>query len=219
MSCLISLFYIKPQPVRVSDRTLFCCLISLFYIKPQPVRVSDRTLFCCLISLFYIKPQLGWVQTVTPSVVLYLFSTSNHNRSWDWLSRGWLSYISFLHQTTTRTSRIHRVNRCLISLFYIKPQHAVLVCARIICCLISLFYIKPQLERHRHPSVIVVLYLFSTSNHNRRSIFQCQNMLSYISFLHQTTTWSSCFNGGGMLSYISFLHQTTTKKSQTLAKS
>ncbi|KXB77730.1 hypothetical protein HMPREF3034_02654 [Prevotella sp. DNF00663] len=37
------------------------------------------SLFRCLISLFYIKPQLQGRNARTKSVVLYLYSTSNHN--------------------------------------------------------------------------------------------------------------------------------------------
>ena len=36
--CLISSFYIKPQPRRGSRRHSHHCLISSFYIKPQPLR-------------------------------------------------------------------------------------------------------------------------------------------------------------------------------------
>ena len=34
-----------------------CCLISLFYIKPQPEDLHTVLGYGCLISLFYIKPQ------------------------------------------------------------------------------------------------------------------------------------------------------------------
>ena len=55
-------------------------------------------------------------------------------------------------------------------------------------CLISLFYIKPQhAQRLRTPQQIVS-YLFSTSNHNWRCTMKIHHELSHISFLHQTTT-------------------------------
>ena len=56
--CLISLFYIKPQPSRRTVSCTMLCLISLFYIKPQLRYDGVRTCQFCLISLFYIKPQL-----------------------------------------------------------------------------------------------------------------------------------------------------------------
>ena len=79
LRCLISLFYIKPQlnPQPYYER--ICCLISLFYIKPQPCHPCRSRPAGCLISLFYIKPQLDNLAVMIDSVVLYLFSTSNHN--------------------------------------------------------------------------------------------------------------------------------------------
>ncbi len=56
------------------------------------------------------------------TIVFYLFSTSNHN---GWLSSagsGALSFISFLHQTTTGRECYLFLFYCLLSLFYIKPQ-------------------------------------------------------------------------------------------------
>ena len=78
-------------------------------------------------------------------VVLYRYSTSNHNNNpipfriyqlsyivilhqtttvagatVTWLT---LSYIVILHQTTTMGKSLHVYLSCLISLFYIKPQH------------------------------------------------------------------------------------------------
>ena len=82
---------------------------------------------------------------ISSIVVLYLVSTSNHNDvthiSW---TKG-LSYILFLHQTTTILCLVISVLGCLISCFYIKPQPDVSV-GNWTC---------------------VVLYLVSTSNHNQ----------------------------------------------------
>ena len=100
----------------------------------------------CLISLFYIKPQPGETMTYLDAIVLYLFSTSNHNSSSSSVTAALLSYISFLHQTTTISSQEVLQANCLISLFYIKPQ---------------------QMSDYSLPRLIV-LYLFSTSNHNIR---------------------------------------------------
>ena len=101
-SCLISLFYIKPQQcvfryslllvvlyrystsnhnwIAVRDKAAHGCLISLFYIKPQLPLIMSWVYLSCLISLFYIKPQLSQQDSI-------------------------------------------RWYCCLISLFYIKPQH------------------------------------------------------------------------------------------------
>ncbi len=77
-----------------------------------------------------------------------------------------LSYIFILHQTTTSGVESSLSCRCLISLFYIKPQQDL-----------------PQ-ENYEH----VVLYLYSTSNHNCIRILHLTSWLSYIFILHQTTT-------------------------------
>ena len=99
--CHISFFYIKPQPHGLWLALRSGCLISLFYIKPQHMLILKIKQCCCLISLFYIKPQ-PWLQLPNiASVVLYRYSTSNHNLTWLPPSLIWLSYIVILHQTTT----------------------------------------------------------------------------------------------------------------------
>ena len=120
------------------------CLISLFYIKPQLFVTSILYKGSCLISLFYIKPQQVSVGFMGIEVVLYRYSTSNHNAMVLPSSLTVLSYIVILHQTTTAMPFTELSVCCLISLFYIKPQLFfawVFVDNR---CLISLFYIKPQ---------------------------------------------------------------------------
>ncbi len=56
----------------------------------------------------------------------------------------------------------------------------------------------------------MALYLFSTSNHNKRKTYRRISEWLYISFLHQTTTVSSSHEKRIRWLYISFLHQTTT---------
>ena len=174
------------------------CLISLFYIKPQHAAETPAEAENCLISLFYIKPQRPDRVRFPLPIVLYLYSTSNHNLAVSWTPRKPLSYISILHQTTTTSWALVRGLHCLISLFYIKPQRASCTTLRALYCLISLFYIKPQRVDEVPVHVEIVLYLYSTSNHN----LQCQNetreLLSYISILHQTTTF---FVSGWLLDY------------------
>ena len=55
-------------------------------------------------------------------IVLYRLSTSNHNMQPTRSNLVVLSYIVFLHQTTTRVHSSSRCWHCLISSFYIKPQ-------------------------------------------------------------------------------------------------
>ena len=77
-----------------------------------------------------------------------------------------LSYIVFLHQTTTGSCPQAAASHCLISSFYIKPQLADQSSRSFSYCLISSFYIKPQLVLLRTVWRDIVLYRLSTSNHN-----------------------------------------------------
>ena len=59
----------------------FRCILSFFYIKPQPDTGYYQGLPCCILSFFYIKPQLEALERSGSRVVSYLSSTSNHNFS------------------------------------------------------------------------------------------------------------------------------------------
>jgi len=59
-----------------------------------------------------------------------------------------LYLIEILHQTTTHCKCIQFTLCCILSKFYIKPQHPSKVFARYQSCILSKFYIKPQLYRH-----------------------------------------------------------------------
>ena len=78
-------------------------------------------------------------------VVLYRFSTSNHNRHRIHQAVGGLYYIVSLHQTTTDECYAQRKNM----LYYIVSLHQTTTnCAiltRVDRCIISFLYIKPQL--------------------------------------------------------------------------
>ena len=56
-----------------------CCILSKFYIKPQPGRPRGRTPSSCILSKFYIKPQQCAIDCIVRRVVSYRNSTSNHN--------------------------------------------------------------------------------------------------------------------------------------------
>jgi len=55
-----------------------------------------------------------------------------------------LYLIEILHQTTTHCKCIQFTLCCILSKFYIKPQHPSKVFARYQSCILSKFYIKPQ---------------------------------------------------------------------------
>ena len=231
-NCLISSFYIKPQQEARWAVNRFNCLISSFYIKPQPptnARIFSRIV---LYRLSTSNHNLPYFPIFPQVIVLYRLSTSNHNVLTGLPVPNQLSYIVFLHQTTTQIQLRLLLKHCLISSFYIKPQPIWWLKAASSDCLISSFYIKPQLHillflchiivlyrlstsNHNNFSVIdsaatIVLYRLSTSNHNRRNAMPVMPWLSYIVFLHQTTTSGIMVLGCAILSYIVFLHQTTT---------
>ena len=56
------------------------CILSKFYIKPQPPGGGTNAKKRCILSKFYIKPQLSRNQSLRVTVVSYRNSTSNHNR-------------------------------------------------------------------------------------------------------------------------------------------
>ena len=64
-------------PERIEQK--YSCILSKFYIKPQPCRYSRMDGKRCILSKFYIKPQrlLEWPRIFL--VVSYRNSTSNHN--------------------------------------------------------------------------------------------------------------------------------------------
>ena len=144
IGCIISFLYIKPQRYDIYLSPNKGCIISFLYIKPQPEIITRELTESCIISFLYIKPQPFALLVSDWDVVLYRFSTSNHN---PFLRTLWLSslyYIVSLHQTTTLR-------------IYTLPK---------ISCIISFLYIKPQLIYVSHNLFFVVLYRFSTSNHN-----------------------------------------------------
>ena len=159
-------------------------------IQALAAHVSQR---CWVVTLSYI---VFLHQTTTAASVMLIVAG--------------LSYIVFLHQTTTDNATEPCLWHCLISSFYIKPQRTTVRTFFGENCLISSFYIKPQHRIEHTETLHIVLYRLSTSNHNSlRSVLQAV-WLSYIVFLHQTTTSGSQGVSRYVLSYIVFLHQTTT---------
>ena len=121
----------------------------LYYIVSLHQTTTQPSVFCffprCIISFLYIKPQLIYVHYVRFSVVLYRFSTSNHNWSKVKEMFGALYYIVSLHQTTTAAALFRSTLSCIISFLYIKPQPLFNISSKHSSCIISFLYIKPQL--------------------------------------------------------------------------
>ena len=186
--CLISLFYIKPQQMHWQYQK-FRIVLYLFSTSNHNIVGLQGYASLIVLYLFSTSNHNEWSgAAAVRAIVLYLFSTSNHNVSSACALQDILSYISFLHQTTTYAFPCTSLCNCLISLFYIKPQpHGQHWRGKVYClislfyikpqptlsvygsacnCLISLFYIKPQRWSVSGVGANIVLYLFSTSNHN-----------------------------------------------------
>ena len=155
----------NPKPLILFTKTY--CLISSFYIKPQLQACHPKPFLHCLISSFYIKPQL---------MIKVIYCQLN----------------------------------CLISSFYIKPQ---LITCQYLFCVIVLY----RLSTSNHNGAVVapvvnviVLYRLSTSNHNvsTQDLTPASIVLYRLSTSNHNSSTPVCI--ALILSYIVFLHQTTT---------
>ena len=149
------------------DECLRRCILSKFYIKPQLEKGSAHVTYSCILSKFYIKPQPPRQKVNKIFVVSYRNSTSNHNSSATFTAIRRLYLIEILHQTTTSGSEKARTNGCILSKFYIKPQHEPL--AGDVPGVVSY---RNSTSNHNFVysffvQHVVVSYRNSTSNHNR----------------------------------------------------
>ena len=189
ISCIISFLYIKPQPFQEIEDKGNCCIISFLYIKPQLVDRTSRQHASCIISFLYIKPQRSATKINARCVVLYRFSTSNHNNKVILLGNVGLYYIVSLHQTTTRINAystdfllyyivsLHQTTTRIIGgrltseLYYIVSLHQTTTEKEYYKKVFELYYIVSLHQTTTtlqmwHQRMVVVLYRFSTSNHN-----------------------------------------------------
>ena len=123
-------------------------------------------------------------------VVSYRNSTSNHNSPWHAKLTTKLYLIEILHQTTTLSrSEVNTHKLYLIEILH-QTTTASTVNPMRSRCILSKFYIKPQHGRTCFGYNRVVSYRNSTSNHNILTLRSGSIMLYLIEILHQTTTSS-----------------------------
>ena len=186
--CILSKFYIKPQPrFRWYCRSIRC-ILSKFYIKPQHGSIHERdrvvvsyrnstsnhnpTPLSCLLQQLYLIEILHQTTTIyqrqIPQQKLYLIEILHQTTTFTRvpLLTSVLYLIEILHQTTTQRGVHIRQLGCILSKFYIKPQLSTSGLKLPLCCILSKFYIKPQQIVHIKFTAIVVSYRNSTSNHN-----------------------------------------------------
>ena len=195
------------------------CILSKFYIKPQPSRQCCLVYRSCILSKFYIKPQLDTVNSCKDYVVSYRNSTSNHNQS-DEDPPG--SHVVSYRNSTSNHNRTRNMPDddpgCILSKFYIKPQQR-----KIKSMEQQVVSYRNSTSNHNGGAVILtgnLLYLIeilhqtTTLHHAGKE----RSALYLIEILHQTTTTRDGRNARIMLYLIEILHQTTTIGSVALLR-
>ena len=167
------------------------CILSKFYIKPQP-GCGCRALWF-VVSYRNSTSNHNDVRSnpLAVPVVSYRNSTSNHNEILADDGFESLYLIEILHQTTTQ--RAHHKAKQELYLIEILHQTTTLLLLRFSFrgCILSKFYIKPQLEVvHRLQPRRCILSKFYIKPQPRTAQQEERHELYLIEILHQTTTCS-----------------------------
>ena len=96
---------------------------------------------------------------------------------------------------------------CILSKFYIKPQHSILFEYSSVSCILSKFYIKPQRGPGFGDIAGVVSYRNSTSNHNSRGKYRVQVIV--VSYRNSTSNHNSAPRRKGEISVVSYRNSTS----------
>ena len=231
--CILSKFYIKPQPSWWLRHNSCRCILSKFYIKPQHAR--GRVISCWVVSYRnstsnHNQPCNGRAHA---PVVSYRNSTSNHNFTSLTLINLKLYLIEILHQTTTarpppprslccilskfyikpqpHSSHLPHGTSCILSKFYIKPQPCESLTLGKVGCILSKFYIKPQQNRSSKNAFGVVSYRNSTSNHNRHCSINAN--AGVVSYRNSTSNHNSAFVIALAIPVVSYRNSTSNHNS------
>ena len=165
--CILSKFYIKPQPSLAIFGVRPSCILSKFYIKPQQFPCVLIDLLCCILSKFYIKPQ----RRVTESYVFVCCILSKF-------------YIKPQPEVATKI----KSQRCILSKFYIKPQLVRNSVRR--SSVVSYRNSTSNHNRSAFAPALNPLYLIEIL-HQTTTTPTCQKFVTglyLIEILHQTTT-------------------------------
>ena len=123
-----------------------------------------------------------------------------------------LYLIEILHQTTTHAPlRLSPLALYLIEILH-QTTTSLILLLMLLGCILSKFYIKPQHSLDRFFVFCVVSYRNSTSNHNYYEQALNMKKLYLIEILHQTTTSTQSESEKKGLYLIEILHQTTTMR-------
>ena len=149
-----------------------------------------------------------------------------------------LYLIEILHQTTTRASTCVLPSCCILSKFYIKPQHGSIRTYNWGSCILSKFYIKPQLRQGLYSAykgcILSKFYIKPQRSGTYACFRSCcilskfyikpqpsalplrqKRVVSYRNSTsnHNAVAYEPCFNE---LYLIEILHQTTTQQKYAL---
>ena len=163
---LIEILHQTTTPARLALSPLGC-ILSKFYIKPQPRSSSLVPLRVVSYRNSTSNHNISTFRRV--SIMLYLIEILHQTTTNGPLGQqgGALYLIEILHQTTTFQLAVLPVVRCILSKFYIKPQ-----LLRFSFVFLLVVSYRNSTSNHNHPSQClstshVVSYRNSTSNHNR----------------------------------------------------
>ncbi len=170
-------------------QTFASCILSKFYIKPQPERASNVSAQGCILSKFYIKPQPGAAVRHDGVVVSYRNSTSNHNEDIaDARSRPVVSY-----RNSTSNHNISGALGQLFGLYLIEILHQTTTdCPPAILApmlyLIEILHQTTTVGRILPPPSRLYLIEILHQTTTRRLAWSSRRELYLIEILHQTTT-------------------------------
>ena len=140
---------------------------------------------------------------------IFLSQKGNVNNSCNYAAFQYcrLYLIEILHQTTTHCKCIQFTLCCILSKFYIKPQHYPMLFVDMSRCILSKFYIKPQRRRWLSCCFSVVSYRNSTSNHNNKRKEACQNHV--VSYRNSTSNHNEAARISAKLDVVSYRNSTS----------
>ena len=165
------------------------CILSKFYIKPQPYKNYYANKQGCILSKFYIKPQLSYRWPARRSVVSYRNSTSNHN--YCRLGLGWLRVVSYRNSTSNHNGRTHNSNRTSVVSYrnstsnhnWISPS---LITDSVVSYRNSTSNHNLRVSGWWFPALYLIEILHQTTTASRQRL--TSSLLYLIEILHQTTT-------------------------------
>ena len=189
--CILSKFYIKPQ----RRRWLSCCFSVVSYRNSTSNHNASAPLICSVLVVSYRNSTSNHnnkrKEACQNHVVSYRNSTSNHNESLISSAFLLLYLIEILHQTTTPVTDILSFRCCILSKFYIKPQHTA----------------------DNNMNVCVVSYRNSTSNHN--SIHHEGLSRHVVSYRNSTSNHNSSRSAKGGIRVVSYRNSTSNHNFRT----